>query len=84
MCETGGARRSWLTGIDNVRKRYLISAAAHNLGVLMRKLFKMGTPRGLQQFRTDLQRLVSSLNLAWLVILNYLTRSARSLTGAPR
>ena len=31
-----------------VRKRYLIAAAAHNLGRLMRSLFGMGTPRGLQ------------------------------------
>jgi transposase len=66
VCETGGARRTWLTTIENVRKRYLISAAAHNLGLLMRSLFKMGTPRGLQQFRTDLARVVSSVYLAWL------------------
>jgi len=79
VCETGGARRTWLTGIDDVRKRYLISAAAHNLGVLMRQLFKMGTPRGLQQFRTDLEGIVSSLYLAWLMILSRLTRSERSL-----
>jgi transposase len=65
VCETGGARRTWLTAIANVRKRYLISAAAHNLGLLMRSLFKMGTPRGLQQFRTDLEGLVSTLYLAW-------------------
>jgi transposase len=66
MCETGGARRTWLTGIDNVRKRYLMSAAAHNLGVLMRSLFKMGTPRGLQQFCKDLAKVVSSLYFACL------------------
>ncbi len=65
VCETGGARRTWLIGIDNVRKRYLISAAAHNLGLLMRSLFKMGTPRGLQQFKTDLEGVVSSVLLAW-------------------
>jgi transposase len=67
MCETGGARRTWLTGIENVQKRYLISAAAHNLGLLMRSLFKMGTPRGLQQFKTDLEGVVSSVYLAWVV-----------------
>jgi hypothetical protein len=55
-----------LTAIENVRKRYLISAAAHNLGLLMRSLFKMGTPRGLQQFKTDLEGVVSSLCLAWI------------------
>lgn len=66
VCETGGARRTWLLGIENVRKRYLISAAAHNLGLLMRSLFKMGTPRGLQKFRDGLEGVVSSLRLAWL------------------
>ena len=54
--------------MENVRKRYLISAAAHNLGCLMRTLFKMGTPRGLQQFRKDLERLLSSLDLAWIAV----------------
>jgi transposase len=48
VCETGGARRTWLCGIDKVRKRYLIAALARNLGVMMRALFGMGTPRGLQ------------------------------------
>jgi hypothetical protein len=49
-CETGGARRCWLRGIEKVRKRYAIAAAAHNLSVMMRALFNMRTPRGLQQF----------------------------------
>ena len=47
-CETGGGRRSWLRGLIKVSKRYLMQAMAHNLGVLMRKLFGIGTPRGLQ------------------------------------
>ena len=50
VCQTGGARRTWLHGIDKLRKRYSIAAAAHNLGCLMRALFHMGTPRGLQAF----------------------------------
>jgi len=49
VCETGGARRTWLWGIDKVRKRYVIAAMAHNLSCLMRELFGMGTPRGLQK-----------------------------------
>ncbi|MEO7403996.1 MAG: transposase, partial [Burkholderiales bacterium] len=32
VCDTGGMRRSWLTQVVNVSKRYLIAAAAHNLG----------------------------------------------------
>jgi transposase len=47
-CETGGGRRSWLRGLLNVSKRYVIHAAAHNLGVILRKLFGVGTPRSLQ------------------------------------
>jgi len=68
VCETGGARRSWLTGIDKLRKRYLLSAAAHNLSVLMRVLFKMGTPRGLQQFANDPAGVVSPLHLPCLIM----------------
>lgn len=45
ICETGGARRSWLRGLVEVKKRYLMSAAAHNLGLILRKAFGMGKPR---------------------------------------
>jgi len=48
MCDTGGARRSWLCGIEKVQKRYLIAAVARNLGLVMRKMFGIGTARGLQ------------------------------------
>ena len=84
VCETGGARRTWLTGIENVRKRYLISAAAHNLGLLMRSLFKMGTPRGLQQFKTDLEGVVSSLRLAWLATAQTLEAPPTDLEASSR
>jgi transposase len=48
VCETGGARRSWLRGLVKVRKRYLIQTAARNLGRILRKLFGVGTARSLQ------------------------------------
>jgi transposase len=48
VCDSGGARRGWLRGLGDVRKRYLIAAAAHNLGRVLRKLFGVGKPRGLQ------------------------------------
>ena len=48
VCETGGSRRTWLHGIEKVRKRYLMSAAARNLGLVMRSLFGFGTARSLQ------------------------------------
>jgi transposase len=48
VCETGGGRRAWLRGLVKVTKRYLVQVAARNLGVIMRQLFGIGTPRGLQ------------------------------------
>ena len=48
VCETGGARRTWLRGLEKINKRYLIHTAARNLNTLMRKLFGIGKPRCLQ------------------------------------
>jgi transposase len=48
VCETGGARRTWLQGFKTVSKRYLLQVAARNLGLMMRKLFGVGTARSLQ------------------------------------
>jgi len=48
ICDTGGARRSWLRGLADVSKRYLIAAAAHNLGRLLRLLTGVGKPKALQ------------------------------------
>jgi hypothetical protein len=48
ICETGGGRRAWLRGLADVRKRYLVQVAAHNLGLVLRKLFGVGKPRMLQ------------------------------------
>lgn len=48
LCDSGGMRRTWLSKIVNVTKRYLIAAAAHNLGRILRKLFGIGKPKALQ------------------------------------
>jgi hypothetical protein len=48
VCDTGGGRRTWLRGLEDVTKRYVVQVAAHNLGLLMRKLFGVGKPRTLQ------------------------------------
>jgi transposase len=48
ICDSGGTRRSWLRGLANVTKRYLIATAAHNLGRILRKLFGVGKPKVLQ------------------------------------
>jgi transposase len=43
--DRGGMRRTWLRGRENVHKRYLVHVAGHNLGILMRLLIGVGTPR---------------------------------------
>jgi transposase len=48
VLETGGMRRTHLRFHYNIAKRMLIHVAGFNLGLLMRKRFGMGTPRGLQ------------------------------------
>jgi len=48
LFETGGMRRVHLRGHTNIRKRLLIHTAGFNLGLLMRQLFGVGTPRSLQ------------------------------------
>ncbi|WP_430450674.1 hypothetical protein [Rhodopirellula europaea] len=45
LCDTGGVRRTWLRGLEKVRKRYLSAVMAHNLGRIMRSLIGAGKPR---------------------------------------
>ncbi|MGH9159615.1 MAG: transposase [Vicinamibacteraceae bacterium] len=46
--DTGGMRRVFLRGHQNVLKRLLLQIAGLNLGLLMRTLCGVGTPRSLQ------------------------------------
>ena len=48
LYETGGMRRVHLRGHTNILKRLLIHIGGFNLGLLMRQLIGVGTPRGLQ------------------------------------
>ena len=61
-------RRSWLRGLADVTKRYLIAAAAHNLGRILWKLLGVGKPRALQggSGRSALAHLVMTLLLTTL------------------
>jgi hypothetical protein len=47
-CESGGGRRSHLRGLYDVAKRWLVHLAARNLGVLIRSVTGVGTPRAHQ------------------------------------
>jgi transposase len=61
VCETGGSRRTHLRGLADVTKRYLIAAAAHNLGRILRRLTGVGKPRALQGAAGGLAGLASRL-----------------------
>lgn len=52
--ETGGMRRVHLRGRGNILKRLLVHVSGFNLGLVMRKVCGVGTPRGLQGLRAAL------------------------------
>jgi len=67
VCDTGGTRRSWLRGLADVTKRYLIAVAAHNLGRILRSLFGVGKPKALQRNGEDDDLLLLLyFTIAWL------------------
>ena len=86
MCDTGGARRTWLRGIEDVQKRYLTAAIAFNLGRIMRSLIGAGKPRHLAVLaeRLFLARFATRMHFAlieWLV--SRACRASRYQTAAP-
>ena len=81
VCDAGGGRRAWVRGLENVRKLYLIKAAAHNLGLILRKLLGAGKPRAYAAFL----RLLHSLHNAQITILALVCRiGRRKLSTTPR
>jgi len=80
LYETGGMRRVHLRRHPNILKRLLVHVAAFNLGLVMRKLFGQGTPRGLQGYRVVLfLAILQRLREVWA-----LSRALESLTMIPR
>jgi transposase len=64
--ETGGMRRVYLRGRDNVLKRVLIHVGALNLSLVMRRLVGKGTPRGFQDYSSEA---VLALLRLWMALL---------------
>ena len=60
LYETGRMRRVHLRGHANILKRVLLQAGALNLGLLMRQLVGIGTPRSLQGRAGALLRVVGA------------------------
>lgn len=65
LCDTGGTRRTWLRGIEKVRKRYLSAVMAFNLGRIMRLLIGAGKPRYAQVLAERALLAWSAITEAW-------------------
>jgi len=61
LYETGGLRRAHVRGHENVLKRLFVHAGAFNLGLWMRTLFGVGTPRSLQGHAVVLAAMITML-----------------------
>jgi transposase len=88
VCNTGGARRTWLRGIASVTKRHLMMVAARNLSTIMRMIFGIGGPRTLQGLRALLQTasthfdgLISALERLVAALVWSATHGPRALRG---
>ena len=66
LYDTGGMRRVHLRGHSNILKRLLVHVCGFNLGLLMRQLTGVGTPRSLQGRATALlHALIGLLCRCW-------------------
>ena len=88
LYETGGMRRTHLRGHRNILKRLLVHVSGHNLGLLMRTMFGIGTPRGLQG---RVAAVIAALVALWSLVADPWTSSgsqpsdpSRSFTPSPR
>ena len=74
LYETGRLRRAHVRGHENVLKRLLVHAGAFNLGLWMRTLLGIGTPRALQGRLAAFGALLSAL---WTLIDDAITATWR-------
>ncbi len=75
--DRGGMRRAWLRGRDNVQKRYLIHVSGYNLGLIMRRLTGVGTPRRWADANIAFIWLIYTLNTATTAVRSFLGRIKR-------
>ena len=69
LFETGRLRRTHLRGHPNILKRLLVHVCAFNLGLLMRQLTGVGTPRSLQGRATaSFAALIDHLSEFWALV----------------
>ena len=79
LFETGGMRRTHLRGRENILKRVLIHASGLNLGLVLRKLTGVGTPRALQGL---VPLLFAPWATLWSIIMVPIVRSIEALRSS--
>ena len=67
--DRGGMRRAHLRGTENIEKRYSIHVAGFNLGLLMRSIFGVGTPKGWAEAHIGLIFAIFSPSTVVLIVL---------------
>ena len=85
VLDHGGLRRATLRGCEKLTKRHIVAASAHNLSLLLRHLFGIGTPKqalagagnGLVRLISWLWRLVAT-KLALTTVMERLIRLCRA------
>jgi transposase len=78
--ETGGMRRTHLRGHQNIYKRLIVHAGAFNLGLLMRTILGVGTPRSLQG---RVVALIAAIGNVWTSITTRVHPETTRLTQIP-
>ena len=81
LYDTGGMRRTHLRGHPNILKRLLIHAGGFNLGLVMRHLIGVGTPRGLQG---RVAAAIAALFVLWSLVADYWTSTGSPPRDPPR
>lgn len=82
LYDRGGMRRLHLRGRENILKRLVVHSGAANLGLLMRKLFGKGTPRGLAGTLSAIISAVNASTRLWSVPAMLLRRCSDSMVRA--
>ena len=83
LYDRGGMRRVHLRGRENILKRLVVHSGAANLGLLMRKLFGKGTPRGRQGRFRGLFSLVKQIRGAVTARISLVTKFRPWLASRP-
>ena len=80
--DRGGMRRTWLRGRDNVQKRYLIHISGYNLGLIMRLLTGVGTPRRWAEANIGFIWLICPVDAATTALIGFLVSINRQYRNA--